>query len=193
MSRILALAVLAAAAAPVLGGCAGLAVGAAVTGGAALVEERSLGNQVDDLTVKLAINEALFAHDERLFRDVSIDVTEGRVLLTGKVPTATDRVDAVRLAWQAEGVVEVINELQVAESGDLVDYFDDLRISNELRFHLFFDREITAINFNVDTVDGVVYITGIASDRAELDRVLDHARHISGVKEVVSHVRIESG
>lgn len=193
MPRILALVVLAAVAAPVLGGCAGLAVGAAVTGGAALVEERSLGNQVDDLTVKLAINEALFAHNERLFRDVSVDVTEGRVLLTGKVPTAVDRVDAVRLAWQAEGVVEVINELQVSESGDLVDYFDDLRISNELRFHLFFDREITAINFNVDTVGGVVYITGIASDRAELERVLDHARHIAGVKEVVSHVRIESG
>ena len=130
---------------------------------------------------------------ERLFREVSIDVTEGRVLLTGKVPTPADRVDAVRIAWQAEGVAEVINELQVAESGDLIDYFDDARIANELRVRLFFDREITAINFNVDTVGGVVYITGIASGRAELDLVLDHARRIAGVKEVVSHVRVESG
>lgn len=193
MFRIFAFAVLAALAVPGLGGCAGLAVGAAVTGGAALVEDRSLGHQVDDLTVKLAINEGLFAHDEGLFGDVSIDVTEGRVLLTGKVPTPADRVDAVRIAWQAEGVAEVINELQVAESGDLIDYLDDARITNELRVRLFFDREITAINFNVDTVDGVVYITGIASGRAELDLVLDHARRIAGVKEVVSHVRVESG
>ena len=193
MTRILALAVLAALAVGALGGCAGLAVGAAMTGGAALVEDRSLGRQVDDLTVKLAINEGLFAHDERLFHDVSIDVTDGRVMLTGKVPTVDDRVDAVRIAWQAEGVAEVINEVQVAERGDVVDYVDDLRISNELRLRLFFDREITAINFNVDTVGGIVYITGIASGRAELEHVLDHARRIAGVKEVVSHVRVESG
>lgn len=187
--RILAVALLALAG-PALSGCVGLAVGAGAAGGVALAEERTLGRQVDDLTIGVAINEGLFAHSERLFLDVSVDVTEGRVLLAGKVPTAADRVDAVRIAWQAEGVVEVINELKVDDTGDIGEYLSDVRISTVLRAALLVDSEVNSINFNVETVDGVVYLTGVALTQAELDRVVDHARTISGVRKVVSHVRV---
>ncbi len=187
----LAAVVLLALAAPALSGCVGLAVGAGAAGGVAVAEERTLGDQVDDFTIGLAVGEGLFAHDERLFLDVSVDVTEGRVLLAGKVPAAADRVDAVRIAWQAEGVVEVINELQVDDTGDIGEYLTDVRISTELRAALLFDSRISSINFNVETVGGVVYITGVALTQAELDRAIDHARTISGVRKVVSHVRVK--
>jgi len=193
MSRTFAVLLVATLAAPALGGCVSMAVGAAATGGVAVAEERSLGDQVDDFTIKLQINEALFTYNERLFQDVSIDVTEGRVLLTGKVPSPDDRVDAVRIAWQADGVVEVINELQVTDTGGIESYLNDVRISNELRADLLFDSEVNSINFNVETVGGIVYLTGIAQDDAELERVVDHARTISGVKEVISHVRVKTG
>lgn len=179
-------------AAPVLSGCVGMAIGAAATGGVAVAEERSVGTVVDDFTIKVEINEALFSYNESLFQDVSIDVTEGRVLLTGKVTEPDDRVDAVRLAWQATGVKEVINEIQVTVTGGIESYLNDVRISNELRADLLFDGEVSSINYNVETVSGIVYLTGIAQDQAELDRVIDHARTISGVKEVISHVRIKS-
>jgi osmotically-inducible protein OsmY len=39
--------------------------------------------------------------------------------------------------------------------------------------------------------NGVVYLMGIAQDRAELDRVVDHARNIGLVTKVVSYVRIK--
>ena len=179
-------------AAPVLSGCVSMAIGAAATGGVAVAEERSVGTQVDDLTIKVEINQALFTFNERLFQDVSIDVTEGRVLLTGKVPEPDDRVDAVRIAWQATGVKEVINEIQVTDTGGVESYLKDVRISNELRADLLFDGEVNSINYNVETVGSIVYLTGIAQNQAELDRVIDHARTISGVKEVISHVRIKS-
>ncbi len=178
-------------AAPALGGCVSMMVGAAATVGVAVAEERTVGTQVDDLTTKIAINEKLFSYDERLFQDVSIDVTEGRVLLTGKVPEPEGRVDAVRLAWQAEGVKEVINELQVTDTGSVESYLKDVRISNELRADLLFDGEVSSINYNVETVGAIVYLTGIAQNQTELNRVIDHARTISGVKEVISHVRVK--
>jgi len=168
----------------------GLLLGAAATGGIAIAEERSVGTQVDDVTIRVGVAEGLFRYNERLFQDVSIDVTEGRVLLTGKVEDPQDRVEAVRIAWQVDGVKEVINEIQVTDKGGVGSYLTDVRISNELRADLLFDREISAINYNVDTVGQVIYLTGIARNQAELDRVIDHARTISGVRQVVSHVRV---
>ena len=170
----------------------GLLIGAGVTTGLMVAEERSLGQQIDDFTIKMDISERLFAFDESLSRAVSVDVTEGRTLLTGMVDTPRERVDAVRIAWQAEGVKEVINEIQVADEDSLDGYLTDARISGELRAELLLDRDIPVLNYNVETVGGVVYITGIAQDRDELERVVSHARRIAGVRQVVSHVRVKA-
>ena len=182
--------------APLLGGCVGLAVGAVATSGVSIVEERSLGEQVDDLTITFDISQRFtqfnVTNENALF-GVSLDVTEGRVLLTGNVAEAYLRIEAVRLAWQAVGVVEVRNEIDVDEASAGSLSLADIAISNELRALLLFDSDVSKINFNVETVDRVVYITGIAQDDAELERVLNHARTISGVEEVVSYVRVLGG
>ena len=176
---------------PALSGCVGLAVGALATGGVSFAEERSLGEQIDDLTITFDVSQRLHMFDEESFRNVTVDVTEGRVLLSGYVAERQHRVDAVRLAWQADGVAEVNNEIVVGESGSTLEYLADVAISSDLRAKLLFDTEILNYNFNVETVDNVVYLTGIAQDEAEHQRVLDHARTVSGVREVVSYIRIK--
>lgn len=177
--------------APLLSGCVGIAVGALATGGVSIAEERSLGEQIDDLSITFDVSQRLNRFDGEIFSNVSVDVTEGRVLLAGNVAEPRHRVDAVRLAWLAEGVAEVSNELVVGESGSFAESLSDVVISNELRALLLFDSEISKLNFNVETVNGVVYLTGIAQDEAEHQRVLDTARTISGVEEVVSYVRVK--
>ncbi len=182
--------------APLLGGCVGLAVGAVATSGVSIAEERSLGEQIDDLTITFDISQRFTRFNEtseNSLSGVSLDVTEGRVLLTGNVAEASLRIEAVRLAWQAEGVVEVRNEIDVDAANAGSWSLEDIAISNELRGLLLFDSDVSKINFNVETVDRVVYITGIAQDHAELERVLNHARTISGVEEVVSYVRVLDG
>ncbi len=166
----------------------GVAVGGVATVGVAAVQERSVGDAIDDLTIKIDVNEHLFRADEKLFSAVSVEVVEGRVLLTGHVPAPEDRIEAVRLAWQASGVKAVLNEIQVTDKGGLGNYLRDVAISNELRGKLLFDREIAAVNYNVETVNQVVYLIGIAQDQAELDRAIGHARTIRYVDKVVSHV-----
>ncbi len=182
--------------APLLGGCVGLAVGAVATSGMSIVEERSLGEQVDDLAITFDISQRIKRFNEtngNALAGVFLDVTEGRVLLTGNVAEARLRIEAVQLAWQAKGVVEVRNEIDVDEENAGGTSLADIAISNELRALLLFDSDVSKINFNVETVDRVVYITGIARDDAELERVLNHARTISGVEEVVSYVRVLDG
>ena len=171
-----------------LSGCAELLIGAAATTGVAIAEERSVGDAVDDLTIRAELNHLFFRDDVELFGDVSFSVIEGRVLLKGSVPTPDDRIRALRLAWQAAGVREVINELQVADDSGILDYARDTWISAQLKGKLLVDGDVLSINYSVETVNGTVYLLGIAQDEAELARVTEHARSIEDVKRVVSHV-----
>ncbi len=179
---------------PALQGCAGPGV---VAGGVAAVgvttaQERSIGAAVDDTIITAAVSHYLFQKDIDLFGAVNVEVVEGRVLLTGSVENPEDRVEAVRLAWQAEGVKEMINEIQVTDQGGVVDYARDTWISTQLKTKLLLDKEIKAINYNIETVNGVIYMIGIAQDQAELERATNHARTIRHVRKVISHVRLKS-
>jgi len=174
-----------------LTGCAGgMIVGAGATAGVALAQERSVGQAVDDKSIQVQINEGMFKLDANLFGKVDVEVVEGRVLLTGSVATADDRVRAARMTWKVSGVREVLNEIQVTNRGGLVDYFKDAKITTQLRYLMLRDKEINDINFSVETVNGIVYLMGISVSRAELDKLTNHARNIAGVVKVINHVRL---
>lgn len=173
-------------------GCATAVVGAGAGVGVAAVQERGLKGGAKDLAIRARINDLWFRHDAEMFRQVNLEVVEGRVLLTGKVASPDMRVDAVRLAWQADGVREVINEIEVSESGGLIQWSRDRWISAQLHTALTLDQQVYAINYTVETVNGTVYLMGIAQNQAELDRVINHARDISYVQRVVSHVRLKN-
>ena len=183
--------VLLGAAALALSGCAGAVVGGVVTTGVVAAQERSVGAAIDDGIIRLDLNRRLFEASEVLYVGVGLDVVEGRVLLTGIVPTPEHRVDAAKLAWLAPGVKQVLNELDVSPRRDVVDFVRDKRIGGHLRIELLRDLDIVDINYAVATVNGVVYLLGIAQDQAELDRVVGHASNIGGVKKVVSHVLLK--
>jgi osmotically-inducible protein OsmY len=85
----------------------------------------------------------------------------------------------------------VLNEIQVTDQGGLVNFARDTWVTTQLRSKLLLDKNVRAINFNVETVNGVVYLIGIAQDQAELERVTNHARTITNVVKVVSHARLK--
>ena len=174
-------------------GCttAGVVIGAGATAGVVASQERGFETAIDDNKISLDINRLLIAEDPDLFRRVSTEVVEGRVLLAGVVDTPEARVTANRLAWQAAGVREVINEIDVARSEGFAGYAKDNWITTKLRSRILTDTGITALNYSIETVGGTIYLLGIAQDRAELDRVIAHARDVSGVRDVVSYVQLK--
>ena len=188
----LVLALLAVGAAAALQGCVPAVVGAGATAGVAVAQERSVGSAIDDATIELNVNSALLQKSETLFRQVGVESVEGRVLLTGLVLTPEDRVEAGRLAWTVNGVKEVLNEVEVTDKSNLVDYAKDVWITTQLRGKLLGDRLVSDINYSIETVNGVIYLMGIAQSEAELARVAGHARTIRGVNRVVSHVRLKT-
>lgn len=175
-----------------LGGCVGAAIGGAAAGGIAVAQERSVGNAIDDGVIQANVNHQLLQHSERLYTKVGIEVIEGRVLLTGVVPTPDDRVAATRLTWKVNGVKEVLNELEVSDKSGITDFAKDGWITAQLHARLLADRDVRDINYSVETVNGVIYLFGIAQDEGELKRVTAHARNIKGVNKVVSHVVLKT-
>lgn len=169
-------------------GCAGLIVGAGATAGVAAYEQRSVGDQAKDIKIHTQITSAWLQYDQMFPIDFGVEVYEGRVLLTGIAKEEQKRADAVRLAWTADGVREVYNEIHVGEGGNVA---RDSWITTQLTSKITFDKQISAINYSIETVDGTIYLIGAAKDQAELDKVIAHARTIEFVRKVVSHVEVK--
>jgi len=190
IDRLAALCVLLATAS-LLQGCVLFAAGAGGSAAYTASQERSLGAAIDDTTITTKINAGLVAAGASLFTSVDVNCVEGRVMLTGVVNTPADREQAGQIARNVRGVREVINELQITGGGFSRSAGDAL-ISSKLRTQLIGDGEVASRNYEISTVNAVIYLFGIAQNQQELDRVLNHARSISGVKDVVNHVALPS-
>ena len=168
-----------------LAGCSpiGTAVGVAAT-------TANLVTGVDDNLIWIGINERLFRKDLNLFQKVSLQVHEGRVLLTGFVQKPEHRVLATELAWQAANVREVDNQIEIGRGLDTGDYAEDAWLIGRLRMKLMADSQVRANNYSIDCIRSTIYLIGVAQDKIELQRVIDHARDIPYVKSVVSRVRL---
>ncbi len=167
-----------------------LAIGGVAATGVAAAQERGLTGTARDTALSAAIQELWFRTNFDMFSKLSSTVTEQRALLTGKVQDPEMRVEAVKLAWQVQGINEVINEIEVTDTSSLVDSARDVWITTQLRTRITFDKDVKSINYSIDTVNGVVFLMGIARDQAEHDRVTNHARNLAYVRRVVSYVRI---
>ncbi len=167
----------------------GVATGAGATAGVAAAQEGGLSRAYNDAKIQIQINDLWFKHDVEMFRKLDMTINQGRVLLTGVVQDPEHRVEAVRLAWQPAGVKQVINEIRVSESDGIVGYARDTWITTRLRTAITFDREVQSINYSIDTVQRTVYLMGVAQSQAELNHVIENARTISDVKQVVSYVK----
>ncbi|HBT43734.1 MAG TPA: phospholipid-binding domain-containing protein [Rhodospirillaceae bacterium] len=178
-----------------LTGCVGAAVGAGATVGVAAMDDRGVQGVARDAGLATRVRGKWLNYDletgDTLAVDGSVKVYNRRAMLTGTVKTEDIRAKAVRLTWEVEGIEEVINELAVGDTS-LSDSAIDSWISAQLTAKLTFDKDVQAINYIIETENAVVYLLGAAQSRAELDRVLGHARGISRVRDVISHVRIKA-
>ena len=175
------------------GGCTvwGAAAGAGAVGATAAQTEKGFRRSMADTEIRITINDLWLRADAEMFRKVNLQVQEGRVLLTGNVHRPEQRVEAVRLAWQAPGVREVINEIEVSDTSGLTNFARDSWISTQLRSTLLLDSEVSSIDYSIETVNQVIYLMGVAQSETELARVIGHAKDISYVRRVVSYVLLK--
>ncbi len=173
-----------------LGGCVSTVVGAGAAVGVAALEERSFKVHAEDTTLAAKIRFNLVDSGKKYITGVGVEVFESNALLTGLVKDEHIRAEILQLAWKVEGIRDVYNELQIAESS-ISDLAKDSWVTTQLKSKITFDEDILAINYSIETVAGTVYLIGIAQNQAELDKVVSHARNLGYVKRVISHVRVK--
>ena len=175
---------------PQLIGCTAI-VGAGATMGVTAFQERGIKGRANDLKIEAMILESFISERLLLPATIGVEVYEGRVLLTGasKNNSITDK--AVKLSWTIAGVKDVINEIQTHNSTSIIDFSKDSWITAQMRSKLTFDMNVYSINYSIETVNGTVYLIGIAQDEVEHNIVKQYASQIKFVNRVISHVRIK--
>lgn len=171
-----------------LSGCVAAAVTAGATAGVAASQDRGLKGATTDTGIRAEINHYWLQKDQSLFANCNLQIYEGRVLITGAVKDPATRDDAIQLAWKAKGIREVINEIQITNEGGFTAYARDTGIVTELNTRLLFAKDISSVNYSIESVNGVVYLLGVAQSQAELDKTIEIARNLRNVRRVVSYV-----
>ena len=173
-----------------LNGCAPAAITAGIAGVAASESEKGLGTTINDTIIHAAITESMFKKDVNKFLGVKIRVDDGVVLLTGKVDNPQTRVEATRISWEPRGVIEVVNELQVSEKSTIKDIAKDLTASTTIKGKLVADKNIKSVNFNVDVVNGIAYLSGVARTQKEMNLVLAYTKETRYINQLVNYIQL---
>ena len=175
-----------------LSSCSQVVIGGATSSGMIIVQERSPKQAAIDILIKAKIEEAMFSNDyDKLFSKVRVIVYEGRVLLVGTVVEKDMKEKANQISWDTNGVKEVANYITLGKN-NLIDYVKDTRISLELRAKMLTDKEISEVNFNITTENRILYIVGIAQNDTELNKVIEHASNIAGVKKIINLIKLKA-
>ncbi len=153
--------------------------------------DRSLGTVVDDATIKINIAAKFINSQDNLFVDVTTTVLEGRVLLTGLVDNQEIRIDAVRRVWEVDGVKEVINEIQIGNRASLKEYAQDVWITAQVKGLAAKTLGLRSIAYNFETIQGKVYIAGITTNPKNLEELINVAKTVKGVTEIVNYVIVK--
>ena len=175
-----------------LAGCLPTATSLAIEGAYTASEERSLDDVVDDNVIKIELNKLLIDEGLGMFKDVSTVVYQGRVLLIGDVEEAADKARAGEIGGQPEGVREVINDIQVTDEGGILSVVDDIYIEKVIQADYLFDSAIDSANFRVRSVNGVVYLIGLAESQVELDKALAIVGARDDVSRIVNYMKVQA-
>ena len=175
-----------------LSGCATAVLGVGTAAVAASTTEKGLTTSVNDAAIVTKIKDRFIQSNFSLVTAVDVSVNDGSVLMTGKVKTPEEKVQATRIAWEIKGVREVVNELQVSDTSSLKDLAKDLAASATLRGKLIADTDVSSLNFNIDVVNGTIYLSGIAADATEMNRVVAHAQEVRFTRKVVNYIMLST-
>lgn len=166
-------------------------LGSAATG-VVVVREKTAANTAKDLLIATKLTAKFIANGlKNPGNSIEFNVDEGRVLLTGIARNVKKANLASELAWKISDVKEVIDEIQLREDSvhfrDISSAAADYAITTTIETKLLFNHNIPSVNYQITTVDGVVYLLGVASNQRELDYVLSVISKIRGVEKVINH------
>ena len=174
-----------------LSGCIGVSSkGIFGTGVTVALDPRSLGTQIDDSIMQKNLSARLVIMEKKYFLSIKSKVLDGRIFLTGKVGNPEEKLKITKLAWETEGVRSVRNDIKIKEKFNFQQSAKDILITSQLRTALILNKEIKATNYQIDTYKKKIYVYGIALTPDEKELVVNEAKEILDVEDVIASILI---
>jgi osmotically-inducible protein OsmY len=158
------------------------------TGVSVALDPRSLGTQIDDSVMQKNLSARLILRNKSHLLSVNTKVLDGKIFLTGKVENPEEKLQITKLAWETKGVRSVKNDVKIKEEFNFKQSAKDLLITSQLRTALIFNKKIKATNYQIDTYKKKIFIYGIAHTAEERSEVINSAKKILDVKDVIASI-----
>ena len=156
------------------------------------LDPRTLGTQIDDSIMQKNLQARLALKEKKYLLKVSVKVLDGRIFLRGKVDDPEEKLKITKMAWETKGVRSVKNNIAIKKEFSFKNFAIDVLISSQLRTALIFNKKIKAANFNIDTINQKTYIFGIAYTEDEKREIIQEAKQIVDLKELVTSILMVS-
>ena len=162
------------------------------TGVSVALDPRTLGTQIDDSIMQKNLQARLALTDKKYLIKLSVKVLDGRIFLGGQVDEPEEKLKITKLAWETKGTRTVKNNIAIKQKFSFKNVAKDILITSQLRTALILNKNVKAANFNIDTINQKTYVFGIAYTEDEKKEIIQEAKQIVDLKEIVTSILMVS-
>ena len=172
-----------------ISGCIGYSsTGVLGTGVSIAMDPRTIGTQIDDSLMQKNLRAKLLLMNKNYLINVKTKVLDGRIFITGKVDTIEEKLKITKLGWEIKGARSVKNDLKIKEEFNFKQTAKDVLITSQLRTALITNKKIKSANYDIDTYKKIIYIYGISQNEEERAAVINEAKKVLDVEDVVTSI-----
>ena len=172
-----------------ISGCVGYSsTGVLGTGVSVAMDPRTIGTQIDDSLMQKNLRAKLILMDKGYLLNVKSKVLDGRIFITGKVDTVEEKLKITKLGWEIKGARSVKNDLKIKEEFNFKQAAKDVLITSQLKTALITNQKIKSVNYDIDTYKKIVYIYGISQNEEERSEVINEAKKVLDVEDVITSI-----
>ena len=176
-----------------LSGCVGSSTSGVFGSGVSIaLDPRTLGTQIDDSIMQKNLQARLALTEKKYLVKISVKVLDGRIFLGGKVDGPEEKLKITKMAWETKGARSVRNNISIKQKFSIKKTAIDVLITSQLRTALILNKNIKAANFNIDTINQKTYVFGIAHTEDEKKEIIQEAKQIVDLKELVASILMVS-
>ncbi len=176
-----------------LNSCVGSSSGGVFgTGVSVALDPRTLGTQIDDSIMQKNLQARLALTEKKYLITLSVKVLDGRIFLGGKVEEPEEKLIITKMAWETKGTRSVKNNIAIKQKFSFLNVAKDVLITSQLRTALILNKNVKAANFNIDTINQKTYVFGIAYNENEKKEIIQEAKQIVDLKELVTSILMVS-
>ena len=162
------------------------------TGVSIALDPRTLGTQIDDSIMQKNLLARLALTEKKYLVNLSVKVLDGRIFLGGKVDEPEEKLKITKMAWETKGARSVKNNIAIKQKFSFKNTVKDVLITSQLRTALILNKNVKAANFNIDTINQKTYVFGIAHTDDEKKEIIQEAKQIVDLKELVTSILLVS-